>query len=423
MCCKSKALTLMLATIFLISFLTFSYNSKANGKQTWNIQTINKNAIGESFIALDSNDNPHIVYNDFNSNSTFGTYNLMYATLNNSSWNTEIVAKQYYAIGFALDSQNNPHIIASTNRTHYPGMLTYISWTGSSWSIQTVDDQSEIEGTASLALDSENNPHIAYLAIGPLYQTPTPGIWGVYINAKYASWTGTKWNIETIDGPHLDSIQIIIAMDPNNKAHILYSKQQTLVYTVSNLSSWNIQTVISNSSYGNFILDSKGHPHIIYLLGRPDTNSHTLMYSSWNGSAWNNQTIIPNGSIENSNFGYLAIDSNNYPHVDFVINSTLYYSSWNGNTWSTEALDSKVHMAGPVIFDSSDNPHICYMGIQPNHTYLMYATTNKPTQISNKPLTIPIITVTIVIMVIIVSLSLFLNRRHRKTANLNKTTS
>jgi hypothetical protein len=85
---------------------------------TWTIQTVASNvAVGNvGVIAIDSDGNPHIAYTSFH--STFSTtnensyyYPLMYASWNGSSWNTQEVTAEGTPEGLALDSHNNPHII------------------------------------------------------------------------------------------------------------------------------------------------------------------------------------------------------------------------------------------------------------------------------------------------------------------------
>jgi len=58
----------------------------------------------------------------------------------------------------AIDSFNNPHI--SYLDANYD--LKYAKWTGSSWDIQTVDSIGMVGLYTSLALDSLDNPHISY---------------------------------------------------------------------------------------------------------------------------------------------------------------------------------------------------------------------------------------------------------------------
>jgi len=78
-------------------------------------------------------------------------------------WTTETVDSAGWVGTFtsiALDSSNNPHISYSDASN---SDLKYAKWTGTAWSIQTVDSALSSIGTStSIALDSSNNPHISY---------------------------------------------------------------------------------------------------------------------------------------------------------------------------------------------------------------------------------------------------------------------
>lgn len=88
---------------------------------------------------------------------------------------------------------------------YYHGALKYARWTGSSWDIQTVD--TSIYWALSLALDGSGAPHIAYQA-GPL---------------KYAWWNGSSWTIETVDSTAGESRYYpSIQMDDQGNVHIAY---------------------------------------------------------------------------------------------------------------------------------------------------------------------------------------------------------
>ena len=58
-----------------------------------------------------------------------------------------------------MDSADSPHI---GYRENYAYDLKYARWTGSAWDIQTVDSTGYVGVSPSLALDSAGNPHISY---------------------------------------------------------------------------------------------------------------------------------------------------------------------------------------------------------------------------------------------------------------------
>ena len=109
-------------------------------------------------LALDSNDNAHIVFVD-------GDYeNLRYARWEDGSWIIENVshARQVYLhVSIALDGSDFPHI---TYFTRYQNTINYARWNGTGWNIVYVDDigGNYEGGFNSLALDKSGYTHISY---------------------------------------------------------------------------------------------------------------------------------------------------------------------------------------------------------------------------------------------------------------------
>ena len=365
---KKKALLSVFLSLLLSStlFVTFCSAVPTHATTSWNIQTVYKSAyISNRFIAIDSINNPHIVYNYGNEDIQY----LAYASWNGTGWNTQTISPWYYSLDFAIDAQNNPHILCFS----YVGYskisgLTYASWNGSNWTLELVDDQPTYVG--SLAFDSSDNPQIAYITNINSEGSGT---------LKYANWTGSGWNTKIVDSD-ARNLPLSLAIDSSDNAHIMYSHTlYNINYAVSNHAAWNERTVIVNATFGNMVLDSKGYPHYIYLSNPYELNN-TLKYASWNGSAWNTQTIVSNIRLEGGS--YLTLDALDYPHIDYF-NGTLMYTRWTGTTWDTQKVDdSSAGEAGAIAVDSYGNPYICYFG--PRFSFkpfadLMYATANEPT--------------------------------------------
>ncbi len=88
----------------------------------------------------------------------------------------------------------------------------------SPWSIKTVD-QKGADGVAFMALDSKNNPHICYIDSYGTTQNPD--------NLMYASWTGSRWNIQNITQGSPDSF----VLDSNNYPLIVYGGDNGLMFS------------------------------------------------------------------------------------------------------------------------------------------------------------------------------------------------
>ncbi len=166
----------------------------------------------DSSIAIDSDDHPHIAYHDIH------WENLKYAQWTGSLWSIVVVDSAGYdnKPSLALDSSDNPHI-SYTHGSLYEyknRTLKYARWTGTAWNIETVDSTGDVGMSPSLALDSSGNPHISYTD------------W-TNKNLKYARWTGSAWSIEVIDaigdvsGSHLCA-HTSLALDSEDRPHISY---------------------------------------------------------------------------------------------------------------------------------------------------------------------------------------------------------
>ncbi len=115
---------------------------------------------GADSLAIDSNGHPHISYSDYGG---YQNTNLAYAH-HDDSWHIEIVDSVGYNVhapfssSLALDSENNPHI-SYYDKTN--GDLKY-AYYNEEWHIQIVDSDGDVGQYNSLILDSEDNPHISY---------------------------------------------------------------------------------------------------------------------------------------------------------------------------------------------------------------------------------------------------------------------
>ena len=325
----------------------------------WSYQLVwTGGSFGTVCMALDSHNNPHIVF--------FGANGLMYyASWAGSYWNIQGVIQGGVPIGLVLDSKDRPHVLfMGANDLTY-----YASWDGSSWNYITVPKGNRY----SLALDSADNPHIAY-AESLLVKDYPQGVTNDISILNYASWTGANWNVQTVDKPISYSDGIYLALDRQSNPRILYGFDTYYPPNGGNIQAaklaswsgagWSIQTVLSNMTYfGSLVLDSNDYPHFVYATQRLTyaSNNSTIGYASWNGNAWTTQTVVSNASFGWSFTANLALDSQSYPHIEFF-NGSLIYASWDGANWNlqTVAPNNFAYGEGPLSIDSNGNPSVCY---------------------------------------------------------------
>jgi len=281
-------------------------------------------------------------------------------------WNIETVDSESKWIhggnSIALDDSGNPSISYDASPTDFmQSVIKYAKWTGSKWDIETVDSAGNL-GLSKLAIDSSNNPHIAYTWVDAT---------GYIRNLKYAKWTGSKWDIETVDSAGGDTgKQPSLALDSSNNPHIAYVEgTYTIKYAKWTGSKWDITTVSSGgySLAPSLALDSSNNPHIAYpfRVGSSDT---VLKYAKWTGSKWDITTVDPGDPNLNRHGGRasLVLDTNDNPHISYddCTKGSLKYAKWTGSKWDIETVDSPTHCARPFLaLDSSNNPHIAYVSL------------------------------------------------------------
>ena len=333
-----------------------------------------------SSLALDASGNPHISFMDYHNA-------LRYAVWNGTGWTGQIVDKpaafdpgqsgspSSAVVGLpsdiALDSRGYPHIsyFNDTNynkaRTFYNksldfGDLKYAWWNGSSWNTQTVEfgtAGSLVGQYCSIAVGSDDKPRISYFE-----SNNSDG------NLKYARWTGTSWNIQTVDSKGDVGYRTSLALDSDGNPHISYLDKTNgdLKYASWSGTGWDIQVITQLSGDTSLALDSAGNPHISYVKGG------SLMYTFWDGTSWNIQTVdssfVDDCSLALDSYGNAHISYHGYDGAGTLgdpLGSVLKYAVWNGTVWRVIDLDTR-DMAGyesSIALDSAGRVKISYFDI------------------------------------------------------------
>jgi hypothetical protein len=241
----------------------------------------------------------------------------------------------------AVDSNNRPHISYYDSTN---AKLKYAKWTGSSWDITTVDNAGD--SYTSIALDSSNYPHISY--------------WdGANDDLKYAKWTGSSWSIETVDSAGDIGYQNSLVLDSNNKPHISYSDDTNfyLKYAKKTGSSWEydiVDAIIIGCT--SIDIDYNNRAHISYFGG------NHLKYAKWTGSSWSIETVNSTGQV--GCWNSIAVDSMNRPHISYndYNNFDLNYAQWTGSSWEFSTVDSTGYLGwdNSLVLGPNNQPHISY---------------------------------------------------------------
>jgi len=202
--------------IALILAAVFFPAGEAVSQPSWVVESIDTlgNALGEGYLALDSQNNPHVIY------YSTGDGSLKYAVRKEGVWEVDSLGINNlgYPASLALDSQDTPHICYHDGTTY---SLKYAVKSGDTWIIETVDGSYPTVSAGqynSLALDSQDNPHISYSA--SVKRSSQARYYNQDLRYAYKH-TGT-WTIETLDAHPNAAERSCIAVDTGDNVHIGY---------------------------------------------------------------------------------------------------------------------------------------------------------------------------------------------------------
>ena len=243
-------------------------------KGTWQRQTSEDINYGRSVLAIDRNNNPHIVYSRSN--------HLNYTYRDNGIWTNNTIENETMdvPIEMVLDSSDFPHVLT---RGDFYNEFKYYSWNGSNWSKEKIDAQAYMKYYLSdLGIDSNDSPHIVFVD-------------EENASLKYMTKTGNEWNIQNVDTDGI-SHRPAITIDKNDVIHIAYySDNNGLKYAKKVQNTWSLEIIDSSrkaGSHPSIIADDAGNIHIAYI----DRNVWHLNYATTKRSGF--FRMIPIGISE-----------------------------------------------------------------------------------------------------------------------------
>jgi PKD repeat protein len=330
----------------------------------WHIQTVDSSAAGTGFyvsLALDSSNNPHMVYGEVFGIDT--TDKLKYAYENTIGWNITVLTQNSYISYINLVLYHDKPMISFYNDSanNGEGELQFMYNNGSSWIIDNVTPKPSGGRMNSLAVNSEGIPCISY------YDINSGPVQGSLRYAQLDPSTGS-WDITTIDGNMLDlqdvGIWNSLVLDSSGNPHISYNVNSgggggSLKYAYYNGTQWIISTVSTlKSSSSKIILNSANSPIIVY----EDVNTGNLKYAYQEGTNWiinNVNTIDGVGqwiSLTLSPSGIPTVSystANSYLNYAYLVPFNISANPVGGtfNTTKTVVLTSN---SGTTIFYTKD---------------------------------------------------------------------
>lgn len=215
----------------------------------------NRSGSGVGGLVIDDSGNPHIAYTV---PQTYPNHGFLYTSFDGTNWSTQVV-----------DTGGGPNLAKDGNgRLHVAhvrdGSLRYSSYIGGSW---RQEYSRPLSTNFDLAIDSNNRAHLSYS-----YQTPTEWYLG------YSADTGAGWGT-IIDPKSVGVFMTRIAVDSNDKPHILYKGAGGLYYTTrDNLGFWSDELITRDyaGSTAGWAIDSEDRIHLSFQSG--DTDVRELRY-------------------------------------------------------------------------------------------------------------------------------------------------
>jgi outer membrane protein assembly factor BamB len=367
--------------------------------QPWRIQNIDSTKVGYISMVLDSKNTPHLAYVEFTGKQS---NQIKYATWSGTGWTIQTVDNIGSGGGYcslALDSKGLPHLSYYDSE---PGCLKYASLNGSKWSIEVVDTNG-VGQASSLAIDANDNPHISYCNN---YGT----------SLKYAVKTGASWSFQTVD-QNVDVMwYTTIGLDSSGYPHIAYFdnlfnnvKYASLVGT-----QWRVETVVHAGGPLSMALDSNGTPYIVYH------NNYALNYATKTGNRWDVENIDSGGSISGCRIS-VVVDSEGNPQVSYTNMGSLLYARYNGSSWFKQSIGSQSGLVGvysSIVLDFNGSPHIAYSAFSEDSSkgWLCYAALSNDSAVTTEHISGQALTIglSVTALFIVVAVAAFLVRKRRK---------
>ncbi len=302
--------------------------SKRTTDGVWSEDTVTTDhvIIGRFGFAIDSEDGFHVAAVD---GAT--PFNLIYFSKakNGTAWQSEQIASgssfDVGAAGIAIDSLNNPHVVwsqvdAAGTEIHYGTKVGSAAWSDETVDTATSADLLQCE---TIVLDSSDVPHVGYLD-----QAASTN------NLMYAQRDGGTWSvIEVVDSATCGGSVMAMRSDDAPVFGYYESGTPRVRYAIRSGGTWSPEDADTITSTPSLVLSSVGvgvdsadDSYLAYI----DNTTDDLLFSKLSGGSWTTATL--DDSFGTGRSVDLAIDSDDTLHV-------VYVDSTNGAMWYARGSD------------------------------------------------------------------------------------
>jgi hypothetical protein len=187
------------------------------------------------------------------------------------------------------------------------------------------------------------------------------------------------WEIGMVDGSTGGKYSSL-RFDKYGNGHVSYADESNSLLQYSfwdhNLKKWFTTTLDYAAGFCSLALDSKQYPHISY-----NVNSK-LKYAHWDGSTWQKLTIpVPTKDLQY--YTSISLDPNDRPSISYYEidgptgeqTARLRVVTWNGSVWELASADQTYGSGkfNSLAFDSAGRLHIAYGAVIYENASLRYA--------------------------------------------------
>jgi hypothetical protein len=270
-------------------------------------------------------------------------------------------------ISIDTDSSNNAHIAytISTNHLAYAFGNYASGFTG-----RDIDWPSGSDN--SLKIDKNNKVHIAHYD-----SLPVPPYQLRYVTGTTATgFTNTSVDDDSNGGGMYTGRFAQMALDFNNKAHVVYSFTNAtsvgndLRYATNASGSWKVYTVdqntASSSPYGMWdasiaVNMSDNKVHISYGFYNGTSSKFDLKYATGTAGSFSTETV---DTYDSGEYSAIAVETSGTVHIARIIVTAgegMRYITGTSGSWTKTTVDVGQTVRVPAIeLDSNNKVHVVY---------------------------------------------------------------
>ncbi|MCP8310145.1 MAG: hypothetical protein L6N94_01430 [Candidatus Methylarchaceae archaeon HK01M] len=271
-----------------LGFIYPYYAYSKDGGMTWNDELVaDPDAAmvnGDQFwpcIAIDSNDNVHVVWAGFGWGVNFDFPNIQYRMRTPSGgWQaqegiTDVGILGQFLSAIAIDSKDNVHVVWEGNGWGVNLGITNIQYRmrtpSGGWQAQEgITDVDANQDMPSIAIDSKDNVHVVWAGPG----------WGVNTddrNIQYRMRTADGWQAqEGLTDIDYDQFYPCMAIDSKDNVHLVwngwgwgtYPDFSNIQYRMRTSNGWQAQEEVTDKDFDQDIasiaMDSKDNVHVVW---------------------------------------------------------------------------------------------------------------------------------------------------------------